>query len=68
VANGMGSVFEKREKCSRFWWESPYRSQIGSPSQRLEGIRMDIRETGWGMLSGSSWLSIRACVGLLGIW
>jgi hypothetical protein len=29
------------------------------------GIRMDLREVGWGVLSGSSWLRIRTGGGLV---
>jgi hypothetical protein len=36
-----------REKCTRFWWESQI--PLGRPKRRWEdGIRMDLRQTGWG--------------------
>jgi hypothetical protein len=36
-----------REKRTRFWWESQI--PLGRPKRRWEdGIRMDLRETGWG--------------------
>jgi hypothetical protein len=42
------------------------KSQIGSLRQRREdGIKMYIREIGWGMLSGFSFLSIGSSAGLL---
>jgi hypothetical protein len=39
---------------------------LGRPRRRWEdGIRMDLRKTGWGGQSGSSWLGIVTGVGLL---
>jgi hypothetical protein len=40
----MWHVWERREKCRRFWWESP------KERDHLEdqGIRMDLREIGLG--------------------
>jgi hypothetical protein len=39
---------------------------LGKPSCRWkDGIRMDRRETAWGMWSGLNWLRIGANVGLL---
>jgi hypothetical protein len=40
---------ERREKCTRFWWESQKVRQLGRPRGRWEDeIRMDLREIGWG--------------------
>jgi hypothetical protein len=39
---------------------------LGRPSRRWEdGIRIGLRETGWGVWSGISWLRIGAIGGLL---
>jgi hypothetical protein len=39
---------------------------LGSPRRRWEdGIKMDLRETGWGVWSGFSWLRIGTVGGLL---
>jgi hypothetical protein len=40
----MWHIWERREKCRRFWWESP------KERDHLEdqGIRMDLREIGLG--------------------
>jgi hypothetical protein len=46
--------------------KSMEKSQIGSLRQRREdGIKMYIREIGWGIWSGFSWLSIGSRGGLL---
>jgi hypothetical protein len=44
-----------REKCTRFWWESPLgKTPLGSLRYRWEdGIRMDLREIGW---RGAEWI------------
>jgi hypothetical protein len=50
----MCHAWERREKCTRFWWESP--SPLGRPSRRWEdGIRMDLREIG---LGGVVWIRL----------
>jgi hypothetical protein len=38
-----------------FWWESP-KERDHSEDQGIDGIRMDLREIGWGMFSGFNWL------------
>jgi hypothetical protein len=44
----MWHAWERREKCTRFWWESPKRP-LGRPRRRWEdGIRTDLREIGLG--------------------
>jgi hypothetical protein len=44
----MWHAWERGEKCTRFWWESP--RLLGRPMRRWEdGIRIDLREIGlWG--------------------
>jgi hypothetical protein len=44
----MWHAWESREKCTRFWWESPKRSLGKTRSRWEDGIRLDLRETGWG--------------------
>jgi hypothetical protein len=47
----MWHEWERREKCTRFWWESPKeRDHSEDPRRRWEGgIRMDPSEIGWGV-------------------
>jgi hypothetical protein len=41
----MWHAWERRDKCKRFWWDTP----LGRPRRRLEdGIRKDLGEIGWG--------------------
>jgi hypothetical protein len=52
-----------------------YRDLVGKPEGKRplgrtrhrweDGIRMDLREIGWGVYSGSSWLRVGASGGLL---
>jgi hypothetical protein len=45
----MWHAWERREKCTRFWWESPKERPLGRPRRRWEdGIKMDLREVGLG--------------------
>jgi hypothetical protein len=40
-------------------WKPEGKRLLGRPKRRWEdGIRMDLREIGWGVSSGSSWLRI----------
>jgi hypothetical protein len=39
----MWHAWERREKCTRFWWESPKERDHWE-----DGIRMDLREIGLG--------------------
>jgi hypothetical protein len=49
-----------RGKYIRFWWESPKERPLRRPRHRWEdGIRMDVRETGF------SWLRIGTDGGFL---
>jgi hypothetical protein len=52
-----------------------YRALVGKPEVRRplgkprgrwkDNIKMDLREVGWGAWTGSIWLAIRTCGGLL---
>jgi hypothetical protein len=43
----MWHAWERREKCTRFWWES-LKEPFRRPRHRWEdGIRMDLGEIGW---------------------
>jgi hypothetical protein len=55
------------EKCIQGFGGKVYeKSQIGILRHRSkDGIKMDIREVGWGTYSGFSWLSIGTGGGLL---
>jgi hypothetical protein len=57
---GMWHAWERTEKCTRFWWESQKETDnLEDPRRRWEdGIRMDLRETGWGVWIGFDWLRI----------
>jgi hypothetical protein len=53
----MWHAWERREKCTRFWWESP-KERDRSKDQSVgveDGIRMDLRETG---LGGVDWIRL----------
>jgi hypothetical protein len=43
----MWHAWEEREKCVRFWWESP-KERDHSEDHGADGIRMSLRESGWG--------------------
>jgi alpha-glucosidase (family GH31 glycosyl hydrolase) len=43
----MWHALERRENCTRFWWESP-KERDNSEDQGVDGIRMDLREIGLG--------------------
>jgi hypothetical protein len=67
----MWHAWERREKCTRFWWESPKErdhseDQVGRPSRRWEdGIRIDLWEIGLRVWIGFDWLRIGTGGGLL---
>jgi hypothetical protein len=44
----MWHAWEKGEKCTEYWWESPRR-------RWEDGIRMDLRGTGW---EGVEWIHL----------
>jgi hypothetical protein len=52
----MWHEWERREKCTTIWWESP-KERDHSEEQDVDGIRMDLREIGWGWI-GFDWLKI----------
>jgi hypothetical protein len=41
--NGVGGAWERREKCTRFWWESPWRSV----KSEVRGIDEKIGDVDW---------------------
>jgi hypothetical protein len=44
----MWNVWERRQKCTSFWWESPKETDYSEDRGIDEdGIRMDLTETGW---------------------
>jgi alpha-glucosidase (family GH31 glycosyl hydrolase) len=43
----MWHAWERREKCTRFWWEIP-KERDRWEDQGVDGIRMDLREIGLG--------------------
>jgi hypothetical protein len=57
------------------WERKVYRVLVGNPEEKRalgrpmrrweDGIRMNLREIGWGVWSGSSWLRIGTGGGLL---
>jgi hypothetical protein len=53
----MWHAWERREKCTRFWWENPEgKRPLGRPRHRWEdGIRMDLREID---LGGVDWIRL----------
>jgi hypothetical protein len=55
----MWHACERREKCKRFWWETPKgKRPLGRQRCSWEdGIKM-LRETGWGVYIGFDWLRI----------
>jgi hypothetical protein len=46
----MWHAWERGETCTGFWWESPKgKRPLERPKRRWEdGIKMDLREIGWG--------------------
>jgi alpha-glucosidase (family GH31 glycosyl hydrolase) len=59
----MWHAWERGEKCTRFWWER-LEKKDHLEDRGVDGIRMDLREIGWGW-SGYIWLRIGADGGLL---
>jgi hypothetical protein len=56
----------EQRNVSGVWWERQEKRSPGRPRRRREdGIKMDLREIGWGMWSGFSWLGIGIIGGLL---
>jgi hypothetical protein len=46
----MWHAWDRREKCTRFWWESPKERDHLEDQGRAgeDGIKMGLREIGWG--------------------
>jgi hypothetical protein len=45
----MWLTWERREKCTKFWWQSPKeRDQVEDRRRWEDEIRMDLWEIGWG--------------------
>jgi alpha-glucosidase (family GH31 glycosyl hydrolase) len=47
-------AWDRREKCARFWWES-LKERDHSEDQGMDGIRMDLGETG---CRGVKWIQL----------
>jgi hypothetical protein len=60
----MWHAWERGETCTGFWWESP-KEKDHLKDQVVDGIKMDLREIGWGVWSGFTWLRIGIVGGLL---
>jgi hypothetical protein len=58
----MWHAWVRRERCTRFLVGKPEgKRPLGIPRRRWEdGIRMDLREIGWGVWIGFDWLRIGA--------
>jgi hypothetical protein len=50
----MWHAWERREMCTRFWWESP-KERDHWEDQGVDGIRMDLMEIG---LGGVDWIRL----------
>jgi hypothetical protein len=63
----MWHAWERGETCTGFWWESPKEKRpLERPRRRWEdGIKTDLREVGWRVWSGFTWLRIGTVGGLL---
>jgi hypothetical protein len=53
----MWHAWERREKCTTFWWESPKERDRSIKTRRRweDGIKMDLRET---CLCGVDWIRL----------
>jgi hypothetical protein len=57
---------EKRSACGILAGKPEGKRPLGSPRHRWEdNIKMDLREIGWGDMTGLIWLRIRTSGGLL---
>jgi hypothetical protein len=55
----MWYACERRENCIRLWWEIPWeRDRSEDMRRRDDGIRMDLREIGWGVGVGVEWIRL----------
>jgi hypothetical protein len=50
----MWHAWERIEKCTKFWWESP-KERDRLEDQGVGGVRMDLREIG---LGGVDWIRL----------
>jgi hypothetical protein len=64
---GMWHAWQRGQTCTGFRWGKPEgKSPLERPRRRWEvGIKMDLREIGWGLWSGFFWLRIGTVCGLL---
>jgi hypothetical protein len=60
----MWHAREWGETCTGFWWES-LKERDHLKDQGVYGIKLDLREIGWGVWSGFTWLRIGIIGGLL---
>jgi hypothetical protein len=51
----MWHRWERREKCTWFWWESQNEKDHLEDQGVVDGIRMDLRKTGGG---GGGWIQL----------
>jgi alpha-glucosidase (family GH31 glycosyl hydrolase) len=49
----MWHAWERGETCTGFWWESP-KEKDHLKDRDVDGIKMDLRETGWGVCAVDS--------------
>jgi hypothetical protein len=60
----MWHARERGERCTGFWWKSQ-REKDHLKDQGVDEIKMELREIGWGVWSGFTWLRIGTVGGLL---
>jgi hypothetical protein len=65
----MWHAWQRREKCTRAWWES-LRERDHLEDRGVGGrMGMDLRVIGWGWLwSGVTWFRVGTDGGLLWVW
>jgi hypothetical protein len=56
----MWHAWKRGESSTGFWWKSPKeKDHLEDPAYSWEdGIKMDLREIGWGVWNGFIWLRI----------
>jgi hypothetical protein len=60
----MWHAWERGETYTGFWWEG-LKEKDNSENQGVDGIKMDLREIGWGVWSEFTCLRIGTVGGLL---